>query len=511
MNSPFIDRVFGRINYERKNPANPVEGFKLETVETLLAKLGNPHHELNVVHIAGTKGKGSTAQFVARIANQLGLKTGVYSSPHLHRYEERFAVDGTDCPTELLNSVLARVFDVVDQIDEQIAAGRQLAPPTFFDISTAAAMELFREERVDLAVLEVGLGGRLDSTNVCRPQVSVITSIGKDHTRQLGSRISQIAAEKAGIIKPNCPVVCGVVQTEIIEQIRSLANQKQAPFHQLEHEFEISLSSAPPDRTFSPESLKPDSNSEQPLGTEFAYLDSTHGIKIDNLRLAIPGSHQIRNAALAIRSIIEFQKVTFANSRQTEKIQSAPQPGTPQWKMAVATGLNGTKIRGRFELIRSDPPLIFDMAHNEDSIRAMIANVKELWPAGNRQVVFACARDKDAQAMLAQLSEAFDRIILTQFQSNPRSQSTGKLRTFLSRGRRSSKVSSTPGQLPIPTDAARRDKPEILEIPDSVEAFREAENQAMKYAVTAVCGSIFLVGELLESIQHQTASQTLNT
>ena len=204
-----------RINYERTGVPYQARQLKLDRMRQLLTRLGQPDAGMKIIHVAGTKGKGSTSVMVAAMLTAAGFRTGVFSSPHLEQIEERFSVDGLPCTSDELVALINRMVPSVRAMDEEAAAeGDPTGGPTYFEITTAMALVHFVEHQVDAAVLEVGLGGRLDSTNVCLPVVSVITSISFDHMRQLGNTLALIAGEKAGIVKPGVPVVCGVTDME---------------------------------------------------------------------------------------------------------------------------------------------------------------------------------------------------------------------------------------------------------------------------------------------------------
>ena len=232
----FLSKLYSRINYELKIRVEPRD-FKLYNIRALLARVGDPHLDYPVIHIAGTKGKGSVATMTANILTASGRKTGLFTSPHLQRINQRIVVDGGPISDEDFEAVLEQLDPQIAAMDELCAEIRKSRPNknpdkknnpddwlspdpetglpltgkplTFFEIMTAAAMLHFANNNCDGVVLEVGLGGRLDSTNVCEPAISVITNISLDHTRQLGSTVDKIAFEKAGIIKPGVPVVCG--------------------------------------------------------------------------------------------------------------------------------------------------------------------------------------------------------------------------------------------------------------------------------------------------------------
>src|ERR1700754_3286386 len=213
--SAALDWLMARINYERTGVPYQARQLKLDRMRQLLTRLGQPDAGMKIVHVAGTKGKGSTSAMIAAMLSAAGYRTGVFSSPHLEQIEERFAVDGQPCTSDELVALVNRMIPVVRAMDEEAAAdGDSTAGPTYFEVTTAMALVHFVERQVDAAVLEVGLGGRLDSTNVCLPVVSVITSISFDHMRQLGNTLASIAREKAGIIKPGVPVICGVLNEE---------------------------------------------------------------------------------------------------------------------------------------------------------------------------------------------------------------------------------------------------------------------------------------------------------
>ena len=216
-----------RIDYERTQsmPCSE-EAFKLDRMRELLRLLGNPYEGLPIVHVAGTKGKGSTSAMMAAVLSAAGFRTGLFTSPHLDRVEERMAIDGRPCSAEEFVELIEQVRPAVDVLD-RVAADHEPPEhgPTYFEIVTAMALCHFARRQVDAAVLEVGLGGRLDSTNVCTPRVSIITSISFDHTKQLGETLAAIAAEKAGIIKPGVPVVSGVTDEEPREVIRRIARE----------------------------------------------------------------------------------------------------------------------------------------------------------------------------------------------------------------------------------------------------------------------------------------------
>jgi dihydrofolate synthase/folylpolyglutamate synthase len=235
------DFLLRRINYERTTTVPYLSAdFKLDRMRRLMSLLGDPHLGLKAIHIAGTKGKGSTAAMVAQILQSAGHRTGLYTSPHLDRIEERIQIDGQPCPADRFQALANQVEPAVEKLDAEAAAVGANGP-TFFEVTTAMAFLHFAQANVAAAVLEVGLGGRLDSTNVCQPEVCIITSISFDHTRQLGGTLAAIAGEKAGIIKPHIPIVSGVVSPEPREVIATRAHELNAPLIQrgVDYDFPI--------------------------------------------------------------------------------------------------------------------------------------------------------------------------------------------------------------------------------------------------------------------------------
>ena len=445
-----------RVNYERKTASASDLDFRLDTIRQILADLGDPHHQLKTIHIAGTKGKGSTASFVSQIGSWLGLKTAIYSSPHFERYTERFRIDNSEVCESTLAPYLTRVLDLAESLDEEIAAGRSnLKPATFFDISTATAFLLFADHEVELLALEVGLGGRLDSTNVCRSDVSIVTNISLDHTRQLGSSTVKIAAEKAGIIKPNVPVVCGPVNDSVFDVIKQKADSSSTTIIRYGHDF------GPVDSSTRFEESR----------FQFDYQEAFSDFVLEQIELNGFAEHQVANACLAIAAINQFAR---------KSLDASPKDVAN----AVREGVSKTQLAGRLELVSSDPLVVADMAHNEASIGAMNDSLSRISRGGKRQVIFSCSRDKDYRSMLCLLDSFFDRIILTEFHSNPRFCQTSTLQEELKSLRNES-------------GNVENLSTEVISIEDPESAYRHAIADAAEYEMTVVCGSIFLVGELL--------------
>jgi len=367
--------------------------LNLDRMRELLARVGHPHLGMPVVHVAGTKGKGSTAAMIAAVLTAAGYRTGLFTSPHLDRAEERIAIDGRACSAAQFVCLLERLRPVVEAMD---AAGAKCFPaeagPTYFEIVTAMAFLHFAEAKVDLAVLEVGLGGRLDSTNVCGPAVSVITSISLDHTQQLGDTLESIAREKAGIIKPGVPVVSGVTEPGPREVIRKTCQQRGCRLAELGVDFEFFYSP--------PRGLE----SAPAMGTiDFRDRDLDYVRSYDGVAVALLGRHQGANAAVALATLGRLARLGWVIPES-----------------AMREGLARLTWPARIELIARRPAVVIDAAHNVASVDALMEVLDESFSPRQRILVFATTREKDVRGMLQRLLGQFDQVILTRYSDNPR-------------------------------------------------------------------------------------------
>ncbi len=386
-----IEWLRARINYERAlvAPYNERQ-LDLDRMRTLLARLGQPDAGMKIVHVAGTKGKGSTSAMIAAMLSAAGYRTGVFSSPHLERVEERFAVDGEPCSSEELVALVDRLRPVVAAMDaEAAAAGDPQGGPTYFEATTAIALLYFVEREVDAAVLEVGLGGRLDSTNVCLPAVSVITSIGLDHTQQLGNTLAAIAGEKAGIVKPGVPVVCGVTEQEPQEVIARTAGERGCRLIQADRDFRYRYHNGRVD-------------------FECAFAGQEH--RLEAVPLALRGPHQAANAAVALATIAELRQQGWNVSID-----------------AMRRGLARATLPGRVEFLPGQPNVVLDTAHNLASAKALVNALAEMASVGRRTLILSVSCDKDVRAIVRELAPHFDRVVVTQYQENPRAIPAGEL------------------------------------------------------------------------------------
>ena len=385
-----LEYLYGRLNYEWLGmPRIPAE-LKLGRMRRLMRRLGDPHLGLSIIHIAGTKGKGSTAAMMAATLTAAGVRTGLYSSPHLHRLEERFTVDGRPAAPGEVVALVDEVREAVDRVEAE-----EMAPDecrlTFFEITTAMGLLHFARRSVGAVVLEVGMGGRLDSTNVVHPLVSIITSISFDHTRQLGNTLGAIAGEKAGILKRGRPAVSGERGEEARQAIRRVAAERRCRLHELGVDFEY-------------DAIPPDLPVTRP--TPFRVAARTWRTDWGTVQLPLLGPHQAQNAAVALAGFDVLAEV---------------EPRLAVGPDDVARGFAGLKWPARVEILGHRPHLVIDGAHNGASAEALAETLLTCFPAGRRTLVFGTTRDKDLRGQLQALLPLFDEVIATRYVENPRS------------------------------------------------------------------------------------------
>jgi dihydrofolate synthase / folylpolyglutamate synthase len=468
-----IDWLLGRIDYERVAVIPYHERqLKLDRMRQLLTRLGQPDAALKIVHIAGTKGKGSTAAMIAGILSAAGYRTGLFSSPHLERLEQRFAVDGRPCSADELVALVDRIRPVVKTMDDEAAvAGEPTGGLTFFDITTALALLHFVERQVDAAVVEVGLGGRLDSTNVCLPVVSVVTSISFDHTKQLGNTLASIAREKAGIIKPGVPVVCGVVEPEAQQVIATIAREHGCRLIQAGRDFEFRY--------------RPQSHSAFRIPhSAIGFLDAKASISgevhaFHDLPLALRGAHQAANAAVALAVIEELRHQGWCVSAE-----------------AIRHGLAHTVLAGRVEFVPGEPDapdVVLDVAHNPASVRALVETLAEFPAAGRRTLVLSVSSDKDVGAIVRELVPHFDRFVVTQYRDNPRAVAADKLAGLVREALAERRVAGVDGHH---GEAAVAEPPAVVVCPSPKETWEEACRHAQPGELICITGSFYLIAEM---------------
>lgn len=403
----------------------------LESIRALLSGLGSPQDAFPSVLVAGTNGKGSVCAMLAEALRRNGLRTGLYTSPHLVRVEERIRVDGVPVPSRAFGRLLDGVRVEVERL---VAAGELAASPTYFEVLTAAALLHFAERRVDIAVLEVGMGGRFDATNAVTPLVSVITTIALDHQEHLGRTLAGIAFEKAGIIKPGIPVVCGVRRGgDAYRVIRRRARELGAPFVGVWDGAKLDA-----ERT--------------KQGFRFAYR---RGGKAFGFSPGLPGKHQGANAAVVLAVAGELERL---------------------WKplddRRILAGIENAPWEGRLEVVSRRPLVLLDGAHNPEGAAALAGYLREIV---RRPVilVFGVMRDKDARAMARSIFPLAQTVILT---SAPLARS------------------ATPADLQAAAgDLARENV--VLE-PRPGRAVRLALRESRGRTPVVVAGSLYLVGEV---------------
>jgi len=383
-----LDYLYGRLNYERSGMPRGTSELRLGRMRRLLRRLGDPHLGLAIVHVAGTKGKGSTAAMIAAGLTASGVRTGLFCSPHLHRLEERFRVDGAEATPDTLAALVDAVRPAVDASDT-LDPHYSRRGATFFEVTTAMGLLHFARENVGAVVLEVGMGGRLDSTNVVRPRLSVITTISLDHTRQLGTTPGAIASEKAGIIKRRGTVVSGVRGEEARASIERSAKARSARLLSIDADF--SFDYHPPERPIT----RP---------TPGAVSVRTWARDWGTVGLPLLGEHQGQNAAVALASFDALGELGAA--------QVGPD--------AVARGFARLTWPARVEVLGERPWLVVDGAHNVASARALADTLRGNFPATPRTLVFGTTRDKDMVGQLEALLPLADVVVVTQYVENSR-------------------------------------------------------------------------------------------
>jgi dihydrofolate synthase/folylpolyglutamate synthase len=445
---------FGRINYEQRVPLP--SDLKLDRMRALLERVGNPHERLRVLHVAGSKGKGSTSAMLASILRQAGYRTGLFTSPHLCRVEERIQVDGEPITAEELTILLGEVSRAVGW-RPGLPSGPLSLSPTFFEVTTALGFLHFVRRRVDVAVLEVGLGGRFDSTNVCRPEVALITSISSDHTQQLGHRLASIAMEKAGIVKPGRPAISGVRGAEARAVIERICRSRQAPLQQIDLDFHYSYEPGMVDAGFlGNNSTSPESGaycfSHQPR-LQVRTRQRTWPV----MELGLLGDHQAANAAVALACVEQLRKSGWRISDQ-----------------AAADGLAKVRWPARLEVLGRRPLVVLDCAHNVASVEALVETLEASFPPARRWLIFASSNDKDVAGMFRVLAPSFSHAFLTRYGNNPRSVSPEELASLLQR------CADLPGTV----------------CQTAADAWQSALRLAAPEDLICITGSVFLAGEL---------------
>jgi dihydrofolate synthase/folylpolyglutamate synthase len=367
-----LDYIFSYTDYEKVHMPHAMGGYDLRRVEELLARLGNPHQQAHSVHIAGTNGKGSTAAMIASVLSTAGYRTGLYTSPHLNTIRERFQIDGVMITEEEFTRAVRRLKPQVERINHEATYGEL----TTFEILTALAFIYFVTREIDFQVLEVGLGGKFDATNVIQPEVSVITSISYDHTEILGKSLAEIATEKAGIIKPGTAVVLAPQADEVVPVIERICRKQNAALVMVGKDV-----------------------SGQRLGFDGTRQSLEVKGRRDSYQLAIPllGHYQLENTASAVAALEILAEKGFHISRDD-----------------IINGLARVSWPGRLQVLRQHPTVVADGAHNPDGARRLKQSLTEYFDFERAVLVMGASADKDVAGVVKELAPIFDKVIATQ-------------------------------------------------------------------------------------------------
>lgn len=360
-------------NYRTDHPH-----FGLERMVELLALRGNPHLKIKVIHIGGTNGKGSTIAFLKNMLEKLGLRVGVFSSPYLIHYTDQIAINGESIPEARLESLMADYRSLLE--GEHAPA---LQGTTEFEIMTAIAYDYFASEKVDVAIMEVGMGGLLDSTNVCQPILTGITTIGLDHVALLGNTLEAIAEQKAGIVKQGIPLVTGHIVPGPLAVIDRIAAGKDAPRIIYGKDYQVS-------------------HQESMVTGE--VFDYTSSVRQDRFQTGLLGLHQIENAGMALALLDTFCQETGRELPEND---------------IVAQALEETNWPGRLEVVSREPLMILDGAHNPHAIKALLATLEERFTDYHKEILFTCIKTKALEDMLDLLERVPDaKLTLTHFEDS---------------------------------------------------------------------------------------------
>jgi len=404
----------------------------LKNINYLLYLLGEPHKKLKIIHVAGTNGKGSTCSLISSILQSDGHKVGLYTSPHLVDFTERIIINNKSIDRKKVSELLERIKPSIEKVANTPSFGH----PTFFEVITSMAFLYFFEEQVDFLVLEVGLGGRLDATNVCKPLISVITHIDYDHMDKLGNSLEEIAREKGGIIKPEGIVISSKQFEEAYNEIKKIADEKNSLIYSI-------------GRGINYEIVKSDIK-----GVIFDLKRISHNYK--NLHTPLLGRHQADNAAAAITAI---EALKIRGVKISEK--------------AIRTGLEKVKLTGRLEIIQNNPTLILDGAHNPSGIRIVRQALKEIFSYQRLILVLAIFADKDYKKMIQIIAPKADLIITTKAKS-PR---------------------ATPPQVIAKEAAQYIEQNKIIVTENIPQAINCALSNSKKDDLICITGSLYTVGE----------------
>ncbi len=421
-----IDYLYKKLPLFSRLGADAIKADLTNTIR-LCNAVGNPQNTFTTIHIAGTNGKGSVSHMLAAILQTAGYKTGLYTSPHLVDFRERIKVNGELCEPAFVIEFTEKIKPLIEEIE-----------PSFFEITVAMAFEYFARQKVDIAVVETGLGGRLDSTNIITPILSIITNIGLDHTQILGDTLPQIAYEKAGIIKPHVPVIVGEILPETEPVFVRTANEKAAPLLFAQHHYFVS------EFGYEPNQLSVTVADKETDNRETYVLD-------------LPGIYQTKNILTVLEAVHHLQSVGYAIS-------------LPQVKEALQHVKKLTGLHGRWELIHQKPFVIADVAHNADGMK-QLAEQLELMSYQSLYIIIGMVKDKDVKAALQYLPKT--ALYYFTKPQTPRAMPEAQLAEIAAgislQGKTFSGVN---------------------------EALKHVLTHAHKEDLVLICGSVFLIGEL---------------
>lgn len=443
-----VEHLYGRVDLERLKPSAAVrDHYKLDRMCAILKELGNPQNNLRCIHVAGTKGKGSTCEMIASCLENCGYSIGLFTSPHVLDVRERVRVGRRLISEEEFLALTRRVVKAAS------AVSRAHGEATFFEVLTAIGFVYFLDQAVDLALIEVGLGGLLDCTNVIRPEVCAITAIGLDHTQILGNTIEEIAAQKAGILKHGVPAVTVPQDPAALRVLREKAAEIGAPLavlgQDIDYQFRFEW--------------------QQHGGPQTVVSITTPKCDFEHAEVPLKGEHQAHNCALALAVVTKLVDHGFV---------------CPGGK--VLDGLAKTTLAGRFETCWDSPRILVDVAHNPDSIKALMKAIGAYLTYDSLIVVFGCADDKDWTTMLRHLAGGADKVIFTRSQ-NPRAADPEKLLTKY---------------LELSDGGACQTAPAIAE------ALEAAARCCIRGDLICVTGSFYLVGETKRRLAEVKARRT---
>ncbi|MFH2101922.1 MAG: folylpolyglutamate synthase/dihydrofolate synthase family protein [Chloroflexota bacterium] len=429
-----LDYLYSFVDYSLKHASELAKAdFNLDRMRALMALLGDPQEKVPIIHVAGTKGKGSTSAMCASAVGSAGYRTGLYTSPHLQDYCERIQVAGEQIPH-------ADLADLVDEIKPAVA---QIPFLTTFEITTALGFLYFARREVDAAVIEVGLGGRLDATNIITPAVSVITSLSYDHMAVLGNTLALIAGEKAGIIKPDVPVVSSPQREEALQVLTRIAEERGSALTLVGRDVLFAAG----ERSLEGQSLRV----------------WTHGSHPCDLTIPLLGTPQVENAATAYATLLQLR--------------------VDGWDIptgAIQAGFARVSWPGRFEVLRREPALVLDSAHNIDSAEKLVQSLETYFPGRMVILIFGASEDKDVTGMLSVWKPCLSRVIVTHA-DHPRALAPEKLAAITA-------------DLGIPVEA-------VANVPAALERGLELSQKDGSIVLSA--GSMFVTAEVRTAWQRR--------